>query len=275
MRKLLNANFSRLWRSKALWVLFAACMALSLYGMIGSVRIAETRQNFPLSLEYYFFAVAPYIGIICALFTPFYIGVEHSDSTIRNKLIVGHTRKNIYLSNYVACFVAGLLFDVAWYVGFASGYFFIGPFSFGWKEFMVYIIMTIGMTASFTAVFTWISMISTNKALTVILVLVAWGALVVVAETADHLLSISEFVGGQSYIDGKAVWIDLKPNPRYVTGMARKIIKFVRDLLPSGQAMLIATNRIEQPFREIVFSVLLTAGVTVMGMLTFQNKDMK
>lgn len=113
MRKLLSANFDRMWRSKALWILIAVSLLLSLYGMSGSVRLAETRRNFPLSLEYYFFTVAPYIGLICALFIPFYIGVEYADCTLRNKLIVGHTRNAVYLSNYVVSVVAGLLFDIA------------------------------------------------------------------------------------------------------------------------------------------------------------------
>lgn len=275
MRKLLSANFDRMWRSKALWILIAVSLLLSLYGMGGSVRLAEARRNFSLSLEYYFFTVAPYIGLICALFIPFYIGVEHADCTIRNKLIVGHTRKAVYLSNYVVSVVAGLLFDIAWFVGFMPGYFLIGPFSFGWEEFLVYIVMIIGMTASFMAIFTWIGMMSTNKALTVILVLVTWGVLVTVAETTDHLLSISEFIGGQTYIDGKAVWVDLQPNPKYISGLSRKIVTFVRDVLPQGQAVLVATNRIGQPFREVGFSVIVSVLITGLGVFFFRRKDLK
>ena len=275
MRKLLSANFSRLWKNKALWILISVSFALALYGMGASARLAEARRDFPLSLEYYFFTVAPYMGLLCALFVPFYIGVEHSDNTIRNKLIVGHTRGTVYLSNYLVCIVGGLLFDAAWFIGFSPGLFFIGPFGFKWEVFMIYAIMIIGMTVSFMAIYTWISMISTNKALTVIFDLVVWGVMVAVAETMEHQLSISEFVGGQSYIDGKAVWVDLQPNQKYISGWIRKFVTFVRDVLPQGQAILIATNRIGQAFRKVGLSVILSLCVTGLGVFTFNRKDLK
>ena len=38
-----------------------------------------------------------------------FIGTEYSDGTIRNKIVVGHSRSTIYLANLLTCCFAGLI----------------------------------------------------------------------------------------------------------------------------------------------------------------------
>ena len=47
-------------------------------------------------------------GIVMAAFCSMFIGTEFSDGTMRNKLIVGHRRREIYFTNFLTCALSGI-----------------------------------------------------------------------------------------------------------------------------------------------------------------------
>ena len=114
MSKLLNADMSRIFRAKSLY-----------YGMIVSALLAVLFVL--LNKEDNVFASIPESGALVIL--PFFIGAvlalnistEFTGGTIRNKLIIGHSRVNIILS-WSICFaiVAVLFFAVYEGAAFAS-----------------------------------------------------------------------------------------------------------------------------------------------------------
>ena len=114
MSKLLNADMSRIFRAKSLY-----------YGMIVSALLAVLFVL--LNKEDNVFASIPESGALIML--PFFIGAvlalnistEFTGGTIRNKLIIGHSRVNIILS-WSICFaiVAVLFFAVYEGAAFAS-----------------------------------------------------------------------------------------------------------------------------------------------------------
>lgn len=61
--------------------------------------IADMKQSgYPTALDDRFFAYSFFIGILSAIFCSLFTGTEYSDGTIRNKIVVGHSRISIYLS---------------------------------------------------------------------------------------------------------------------------------------------------------------------------------
>ena len=108
MSRLLNAGFSRLKKSKC----FRGFMIfMFLFG--GYIKIAEfynqEKYNTSIPLDSGLFVYVTVIGILLAAFISLFIGTEYNDGTIRNKLVIGHTRSAIYLSNLIVCLAAGLL----------------------------------------------------------------------------------------------------------------------------------------------------------------------
>ena len=100
MIKLLNAGFTRLRKSKLFCILtifsivFALCMIYTQYSDMKKYgSVIEVEQ---IMLNY-----ATMIGIIIAIFTSLFLGVEYSDGAIRNKISIGHKRISIYLSNFI------------------------------------------------------------------------------------------------------------------------------------------------------------------------------
>lgn len=43
-----------------------------------------------------------------------FIGTEFSDGTMRNKLIVGHRRREIYFTNFLTCALSGIFFNLVY-----------------------------------------------------------------------------------------------------------------------------------------------------------------
>ena len=114
MRKLLSANFSRLWRSKIFWVLEAlSAIAGAVFYILAIINTKNIGENWYLaSGNYYFFIGLVIVGAIMAVFSAFYIGSEYDQGTIRNKLNVGCTRNSIYLTNLIVVVTSSVLFTI-------------------------------------------------------------------------------------------------------------------------------------------------------------------
>lgn len=277
MRKLLSANFARLWRDKFFQIAAAAVFLISLACIwIGDRSIEELAQRgFIKTLDDYYYTLAPYMGLIYAAFISLFLGTEYSDGTMRNKLTVGHTRTHVYLANFLTCFGACLIFAALWFLGGLPGLFLIGPFAMGSTGFLVYLLVAVGFTAVFAALFTWISALSTNKALTLVFTFLVWLGMIFVSSGLNDRLTVPETQGGMVYIDGKMVMTDSTPHPLYLTGYVRVICECLLDALPTGQALLMMDAAIEHPARQILFSLLFTVLVTAAGLAAFRGKDVK
>ena len=99
MSRLLVSTFIRMLKKVIFWF-FVLCMFA--YGVYTALNIAsEARIGFVL--DRCLFECLPLMGLISAIFTSLFIGSEYSDGTIRNKIIVGHSRIRIYLANLIRC----------------------------------------------------------------------------------------------------------------------------------------------------------------------------
>ena len=106
MSKLLASNFSRLKKNKVFWV---ECICMVLFGLylVGRKYLERLKYQEESVLDNGFFAYVLVIGFAMAAFGSLFLGTEYSDGTIRNKLIVGHTRMRIYLANLIVSLAAG------------------------------------------------------------------------------------------------------------------------------------------------------------------------
>ena len=113
MSRLLVSTFIRMLKKVIFWFLVLCMFA---YGVYSALNIAsEARMGFVL--DGCLFECLPMMGLISAIFTSLFIGSEYSDGTIRNKIIVGHSRIRIYLVNFIVCAIASVLFSLSYTVG--------------------------------------------------------------------------------------------------------------------------------------------------------------
>ena len=108
MSNLLYANFSRMVKNK----LFLIGIGFMFFA--GSFLCYQQYRQLVgygthVKLDSTFFQYTIMIGVISAIFCSLFVGVEYNDGTIRNKLIAGHKRTAIYLSNLIVNIVASFL----------------------------------------------------------------------------------------------------------------------------------------------------------------------
>lgn len=277
MRRLLSANFSRLRKDRSFWCLLAVVVVISLASVLQSISSFEAvrAREIMVRVEEYYFNQSIVIGIFVALFASLFLGTEYSDGTIRNKLAVGHRRAHVFLAGYVACLAASLTFLAGWLVTNCLDFLLMGPPEMGMPEFSAYILVAVGFTASFSALFTLVGSLSSNKAMTVIYTLAIYLLLLLLAAGINDRLCEPETLGGMGYVNGEFVNIPPTPNPLYLSGNVRRFWECVLDFLPTGQMALMNEIAIEHPFREMIFSVLLTGMTLLAGLLVFRKKDIK
>ena len=127
MSRLIKANFSRLFRS----TFFRVCLIFSagLGIFLDIMRYIDIQKHPEIyaktGIEYkaadgFVFSGILYIIFAIAALVPIFVGTEYSDGTIRNKLMVGCKRTEIYLANFIVCATADIIMLLSFIVACLS-----------------------------------------------------------------------------------------------------------------------------------------------------------
>ncbi len=265
MRKLMTANLRKLVRDKYLWIICAVCMVMCTIGAADDCKAVPLMAARGLVTEDFLYLGGPMLGVFLGVFVSLFLGTEHSDGTLRNKVTVGRTRSSIYLTSFLTCFLGSLLLLLFWFVGsFAflpmSGL----ELQYGWGRVCLIIVLLVGTLAVFSAIYTLIGNLCSNKSMTVVYSLAAFGAIFLVSNYLYSWLGEQEFASSA-----------MLPNPRHLSGSLREICQALLELLPVGQLILIAYNEVVHPARMLLFSLSLAGILLLVGLFSFQKKDLK
>ena len=120
MRKLLSADLYRLKKDRTFWFCMLAMSGIGVFEAvmqyIDKVRYGSEEHFLDDTLFVYMILIA----ICSAIFGSLFCGTDYSDGTIRNKLIVGHTRSAVYCSNWIVHVAALLLMTLAYLIPASS-----------------------------------------------------------------------------------------------------------------------------------------------------------
>ena len=279
MRKLLSANFSRLWKDKIFWLWMGAMLIYSVVYMLnGSRQATIDLAEYNYSIDKYYFHFALVIGAFCALFSSMFLGTEYSDGTIRNKIVIGHTRINIYIADLITSFTATLLIMLVWLMGALVAIPALGVWEMGIPNLLAYLFIAVMFEAALSAIFTFICMQSTNKAMTVMISILLFLGLLVFASMTDNALNEPEMTSGVQITANGMEMSEPAPNPNYVSGVTRTIYEWIVDFLPTGQGLQMWQLKIgnaARMVRMLVSSVAITVLTTLGGIFLFKRKDLK
>lgn len=272
----MSANLSRLWKDKIFWIGMLIMTAYSVISMLNGCRQATLDMSeFNYMLDHYYFAGMPVIGIFIAVFIGLFLGTEHSDGTMRNKLIVGHTRTKVYLANLATTFIASLMMLAVWFIGGLVGIPTLGTWQMGISGLVVYISISILMVAAMCAIFTPICMLSTNKAVTAVLCILLCLGVILSGSMFYNALCEPEMSSGVMITADGMQMGEPTPNPNYVSGMKRIVYEFLADFIPTGQGIQMADLAVAHPARMMLSSAFIVIMVTLCGAFIFKHKDLK
>ncbi len=276
MNKLLSANLARLKKSGVFWICMGFMFAMGVFIIRNQWDIVESGNT--VNLETLFFGYTLLVTIPSAAFISLFLGTEYSDGTIRNKLVVGHHRSSVYLSNLVVCIMALLLMSFVYMIIMMTlGTACFGFFTSDLTVIFAYVVISIMMIIALASIFTMLSMLIQNKAnvavvsILVILILLFW------AINIQIKLNSPEFYSNQFIQDsmGNVTEFNNMPNPDYISGTERIINQFLINFLPTGQALQLTNMQVIHTWLLPLYSLLITIITTFSGMLLFNKKDLK
>ncbi|MCI8306961.1 MAG: ABC transporter permease subunit [Lachnospiraceae bacterium] len=275
MRKLLSADYSRLFKSREFYIAALLMVLLVVF------RVANVVTDPSVALEDGFFIYAIVIGVIMAAFVTLYVGTEHGSHTIRNKLIAGHTRVNIYLSNYIVCTSAGWLFCIFYLAaGLALGIPFQGFFEARAADIMAIILCIFLLTAVYAGIFVMLIMIYNNRAAaSVVSIFLALAMFIFGIHVLEKLEEPEKIEIVEYSVNGDNPDTIFEDNPRYISnGNVRRVYEIMNDVLPGGQSVRLSCmigDIVSPPVQFYIYDTLIIMLTCGFGIIIFRKKDLK
>lgn len=283
MTKLLSANFRRLWQSKTFWIGLAVACAHTLLGVLNNLyyKQAWVDQASVITADHTVFPDTLITVIIMAVLVTMLVGREYADKTIRNKIVTGHSRLNIYLANLIVCLTAAtILFVVPMLIiGVGIGSLLLGGFTLSFKAFILPFFAYLLGVFGFTSLFILIIMSVQNRTVAAIAILLLAAIVLGIASPMREMLEAPETVKEMVWNETAQDFVStgkMMENQAYIGGPARVVMEFFYNLLPSAQ--------IEQtsPFNETgamahipVYAVAFILITTFGGAWVFSKKELK
>lgn len=277
MRKLLSADFSRLLKSREFYIAVIFMCLLAIF-RICSLALALNSSE-PVDDDG-FFLYALVMGIVMAAFVSLFAGADHSNHTIRNKLVVGHRRSHVYISHFIICTIAGWIFCSCYLIiELAISIPMTGGFTAETKNVVGTVLCVYLLTASYSSIFVWISMLNANRAVTSVICILSALALLILGVHIQTRLMEPEQIEMMTYSVNEemtSVWED---NPNYISNAGvRKAYELLNDALCGGQTIQLSgmLGNITMPSASLFIFEALTVLITNgLGIAAFSRKDLK
>ena len=216
MIKLLNANFFRLKKSITFWtlLLFMCLMGILFYINYNGIN-PSTCESCTNELGIVFFGYVPLNWLILPIFISIFFGAEYSDGTLKNKIINGHKRSNIYISNFLTSTLISLIYSTA-YIMFVIiiGLILEDDITISVGKFIFLLFDSFLLDLAMSSLFTFICMSLSSKSTSGIisLIVVIWSIII----TSNIIGKISN-----------------------ATGIIKNIYYVIINIIPYGQAIQI------------------------------------
>ena len=279
MSRLLCADFAKLKKNRFFWLCIIGMIGFGLFMKIMEYITMQQYADEAPPLDSMLSVYSMVIGFLTAAFVSLFVGTEYSDGTIRNKIIIGHSRAAIYFSNLITCSAAGFFMCLAYLLpALAAGIPLCGIKTADFRYLAGMILCSFIMTLAFTSLCTLVGMLCQNKAMTAVITILSVCLLFAASVYISAKLNepetypeISAFADDGSVIDARDV-----PNPGYVRGTQRQIYEFLDEFLPTGQSVILTRGDKDASFLLMsAYSAGITAVAAGIGIFIFRKRDIK
>ena len=288
MYKLLNASFSRLRKNKIflglviLTIIIAAFMLISEY--LDKVKYSSVFGISPNTTDILLTNFINIIGFFIAIFTSLFVGAEYSDGTIRNKIVAGHSRKNIYLSNLIVSIVVGLILEFIYLIIISIVAIpLLGSIQMTFSQLAVILLDIIMIIIVYSSIFNFIALICSNITISTVTSLL----LILIMFVTDMFLSptanSTEYIQKNKVMDEQGnITYEIVKNEDYPGKIIQTTCKTIINFNPVSQAIEISGNKIEmneEDFNNLkrypLYSLGLIIIITAIGIYLFNIKELK
>ena len=280
MRRMIAAQSYRLIHEKGFWgglavtILYAlAVLAFSAYAMINNGRSIALDQ-----LYFYGYGLDSFIpvaGLVLAAVISFFVGTEYSSQTLRNALIIGRTRTEIYLSHYAVSLIVALIYQGVYaLIVVLVGWPVFGGFHLSGALIGLGTLIGVLALAAYCALFNAVGLLSSSRTVSSIGCLCGVMLTMFLCFFLNTKLQEPEWIEALEMRDGSSQVYTLA-NPSYLNPSQRRFVQGVIDSLPSGQSLQLSGLNcghwaVLPPISLI--GIVLVQGI---GLLLFQRKELR
>lgn len=290
MTELLSAGLYRLRRTKLLWT---ACLLLALvsagyvawswqaaqrYYPVREGALKELTGAMQASyMDCAFFSI-PAVGVLfSSALCSWELGAEYQDGAQRNKLSVGHRRRDVYLTSLLlTVLICALLCLAAFLPGIPVMLLTAGGFGMGWTKALLSMAGMVAASAAFASLFTLLGLNIPHRAASAITAIALTAALALGGNILrGRLEEPPTYPGVQRTEDGETLFVTMS-NPRYIPeGPWRDALTLLADMDPGDQVLRYSHSGEEDVGRLAACDALFFALTTASGLLIFRRKDLR
>ena len=173
MINLLKANIDRLKNSKLfiIFIIFTVC--LSFIFICNGKRILEKYGDQDRNVHQLILNYSLISGFVISIFTCLYLGNEYSEGGIRNKVITGHKRTKIYLSNLIIIMGVNVILYLLFVgISLAVGTPLLSGANAYIKEFPKYLVYIFLLILAYSSIITFFGMTISNSTVAVLVIMI-------------------------------------------------------------------------------------------------------
>ncbi len=274
MIRLLHAGWNRLKKNVLFWGIVLFTLVVSGF-LIYTNYMDMIDYNYVIEIEPLLIRNLALSGIVIAVFASLFIGREYSDGTMRNKIVLHISRTKIYLSNLILVFGISALMEVLHLVVISSiGIPLFGAMKTPLSDWVGILFCIFASILAFSAIFTFCSMINSNKTVNAVAALLLAFGMLVASTLLLNRINAPEYINVAQIVDDKYEAVQQK-NPKYLSENQRTLYMHLLKSIPSGQHLLI-DMRVET---DMATCSLYSFGVTLLftsaGLFLFNRKELK
>ena len=229
-----------------------------------------------------------FIGIFIAMFTSLFVGTEYSDGAIRNKIVIGHSRKNIYFANLITSIAVGICIEfiymlVIMIVGIPT----LGTLQMTTEKFLFIVLDIIFIIMAYASIFTCITLLCSDITVSTVTCIILVLVMLVVSMALSSTANATKYYENYSQNENGEIEVYQEPNPGYPGDFKKNVAKTILYCISTGQASQIASQVNKHPFQMVdymsdnelktafLYSLGMTVCITGLGIYCFKRKDLK
>lgn len=277
MKKLLNSNFSRLRKNGMFRIALAAAALTGVLDPImwKQVLLSINVPDRSFYMDYFLFGFLHILSFAVVLFCSFFVSIDHNDGTLRNKIAVGHTREEVYLTNLITNAAAACIFYTVYLIlGLCVGIVYVGGFQiFTGRELVLYILNGYVLMVSLAAIITLISMLASRTAVSLTISLCVIVVILLLGIQQLSMQTDAVFWLGESRRGLGLFFADFTAGGQMMQFYYRSYCSIFAAINSSYYSQYMVGNL--NPCVMIGGSAFFTAVSTGLGLILFRKKELK
>lgn len=277
MTNLLKANFYKMKKNKFIWIASILSVIVAIYYIRDNYNVYHDFLSI-VNINSLIFNYLPVFIIVSSILISTLLGFDYSNGSIKNKIIVGHSRLKIYISNLISTYLIILTIYLIYVLIIClSGIFLFKNLTFNFK-FLINIIILFLIILSYTSISVFITMTINNDIVSPVLNVLNSFILIIISFILLSVLSEPKYLHSDDgiYINDVGIEVIDTENPMYIKGSKRTIYEIIVNILPTGEAFQKSRDRDinTNSYQMLGYSISFIIITNTLGIYLFYNKEL-